>query len=144
MPVARDLVDSAVVSGAAGAGIGGIGVDGAEARQHDRPVIVIELVGEEERAGKAVILRTVVAVVLVSRDGVAAKAVVLRHISRQAVVMAEQDRLARNGPDQLWRNRSIESPDRVRVLRGEPWMELQRNWIVGSMPVLNCEATAGL
>jgi hypothetical protein len=43
-------------------------------------VIVIELVGEEERAGKAVILRTVVTIVLVSGDGVAAKPVVLRHV----------------------------------------------------------------
>src|SRR6185437_12738547 len=122
---ARDLVDPAVVSGAAGPGISGVSVDGAEARQHDWPVIVIELVGEEERAGKAVILRTVVTVVLVRGNGVAAKAIVLRHVRGQAVVMTEQKRLAITRHNQLWRNGSVECPDRVRILCREPRMELQ-------------------
>src|SRR5438270_7764800 len=105
-PVARNLVNAAVISRAAGPGISGVLVDGAEARQHDWPVIVIELVGEEECTGKAVILRAVVAVVLVSRDGVPSEAVVLRHVCRQAVVMAEQERLAVTGNNQLRRNGS--------------------------------------
>ena len=66
--------------------IGSAGIDGSEAAQLDRPVIVIELVREEERAGEAVVLRAVVAVVLMSADGVTAKAVVLRDVGRQAVV----------------------------------------------------------
>ena len=52
--------------------------------QNDWPVIVIELVGEEERAGKAVILRTVVSVVLVGGDGVASETIVLRSRQQEA------------------------------------------------------------
>src|SRR5215471_20838167 len=107
MPVTGDLVDSTVVSRAAGARIGGVFIDAAEdSSQHYRPVIVIELIGEEECAGKAVILCTVVAVVLVRRDGVASEAVVLRHIGGQPVVMAEQERLTVASEDQLRRNGS--------------------------------------
>ena len=126
-PIAGDLVDPAVISGAAGPGISGISVDGAEARQHDWPVIVIELVGEEKCAGKAVILRAVMTVVFVGRNRIPAKAVVLRYICRQPVVMAEQERLTITRHDQLRRNGSVEGPDRVRVLRRETRMELQRD-----------------
>src|SRR5438093_7161028 len=40
--------------------------------------------------------------------------------------MAEQERLAVTGHDQLWRNRAVESPHRIGVLRGEARMELAR------------------
>src|SRR5215472_14321674 len=105
MPVTGDFVDSAVVGRAAGARISRVLIDAAEnTSEHYRPVIVIELIGEEECAGKAVILRTMVAVVLVRRNGVATEAVVLRHIGGQPVVMAEQERLAVTGLNQLRRN----------------------------------------
>ena len=55
-------------------------------------MIVIELPREEERAGEAVVLRSVVSVVLVGADGVATEAVVLRHIRRQPVEVAEENR----------------------------------------------------
>ena len=47
------------------------------AREHDGPVIVIELAGKEERSGEAVILRAVVPVVFMSGDGDAAKSAIL-------------------------------------------------------------------
>ena len=65
MPVAGDQPDAAVVRRRAGLGIGGVLVDRAEARQHDGPVVVVELAREEEGAGEAVVLRAVMAVVLV-------------------------------------------------------------------------------
>src|SRR5579871_4500195 len=104
MPVTGDLIDSAVIGRAAGARIGGISVHAEVTSQHYWPVIVIELVGEEERAGKAVILRTVVAVVLVRGDGVAPETVVLRYISRQAIVVAQQNRLTVAALNQHRRN----------------------------------------
>src|SRR6185312_14468978 len=131
MPVTRNFVDTAVVSRAAGAGIGSVLVDFKNARQHDWPVIVIELVGEEERAGKAVVLRTMVTVVLVGGNGVASEAVVRVHISRQPVVMAEQDRLTVTALNQVRRNGAVEGPHRVRVLSGEARMEFQRNRLSG-------------
>src|SRR5579884_1920544 len=89
-PVARNLVNPAIISRTAGARVSCICVDGGETSQHNRPMIVIELVREEERAGKAVILRTVVAVMLVRGDRMPSKTIVLCHISRQAVVMAHK------------------------------------------------------
>src|SRR6267378_4318433 len=41
--------------------------------------------------------------------------------------MAEQDRLAVLANSQLRRNRSVEGPDRIQVLRRQPRMELQWN-----------------
>src|SRR6185437_8012565 len=127
MPVTRDLVDTAIVGGTAGHGVRCILIDFKNARQHDWPVIVIELVGEEERAGKAVILRTVVAVVLVGGNGVASETVVRIHVRRQPVVMAEQDRLTITALNQIRRKCAVKGPHRVRLLRGEAGMELQRN-----------------
>ena len=72
------IVDEpAAAVGRARHAIGGAGVDAEVPGEHDRPVVVVELVREEERAGEAVVLRAVVAVVLVRRDGVAAEAAVL-------------------------------------------------------------------
>src|SRR5262249_60332236 len=103
---ARHFVDAAAVSGATGLGIGGVGVDGSPARQHDGIVVVIKLTGEEERPGEAVVLGAVMAVVLVGRDRVPAEARVLRDVERQLVVMAEQDGLTVTGHHQLRRQRS--------------------------------------
>src|SRR6185437_7480909 len=127
MPVARDLVTSTCVVRGGSFGIGGGGVDFKNTGQNDRPVIIVELVGEEERAGKAVVFRTVVAIVLVGGNGVPSEAVVLVHISGKPVVMTEQNGLHVAALDQLWRNSSIERPYRVRRLCGEARMELQRN-----------------
>ena len=65
VPVAWDFVDAAAVTGSAGPWIGGASIDGGKSRQHPGPVIVIELVGKKECAGKAVILCTVMSIVLV-------------------------------------------------------------------------------
>ncbi len=65
MPVTRDLVDSTRIGRAAGHWVGSVNVDAVMPGQDNRPVIVVELSGEEECAGKAVILRAVVSVVLV-------------------------------------------------------------------------------
>src|SRR6185312_3122725 len=92
-----------------------------------RPVIIVELSGEEERAGKAVIFRAVVSIVLVGGDGVTSKTAVLRDISRKQVVMAEDDRFAVTANRQLGRNGSVESPHRQRTLIGKIRMELGMN-----------------
>src|SRR5579862_5422783 len=93
MPVARNFVDSTVAVGAAGARICSIGVHFKNSSQHDRPVIIVELVRIEECAGKAVILRTVMAVVLVRGDRMPSESIVLGYVSRQAIVMANEQRL---------------------------------------------------
>src|SRR6476620_7265463 len=94
MPVTRDLVDSTRIGRAAGHWVSSVNVDAVMPGQDDRPVIVIKLSGEEERAGKAVIFRAMVSVVLVRRNRVASETAVLRDISRKLVVMAEDDRFA--------------------------------------------------
>src|SRR6476646_3070910 len=110
MPVTRDLVDSTGIGRAAGHWISGVNVDAVMSGQDDRPVIIVKLSGEEERAGKAVVLRAVVSVVLVGGNGVASEATVLRNISRKLVVMAENDRFAVTANRQLGRNGAVESP----------------------------------
>ena len=95
--------------------------------QNDRPVIIVELPGEEERAGKAVVFRAVMSVVLVSGDGVAPKAAVLGDIGGKLVVMAEDDRFAVTANRQLGRNGSVESPHCQRTLVGKIGMELGMN-----------------
>src|SRR6476646_8483514 len=94
MPVARDVGETAAAVGGAGPVVSGAGVEACEAAQLDRPMIVIELPGEEKRAGEAVIFRAMVSVVLVGADSMATETVVLRHIGRQAVEVAEENRLA--------------------------------------------------
>src|SRR2546430_3533547 len=91
VPVARDFVDAAVGSGAAGPTIGRGGVDVSPPGESDRIVVVVELAGEEEGPREAVILRPVVPVVLVDRDRVPPEAPVLPDVERQLVVMAEED-----------------------------------------------------
>src|ERR1700760_434727 len=107
MPVARHFVDTAVVSRAASARIGCIRVDAEVTSKHDWPVIIIELVGEEERAGEAVIFRTMVAVVLVGGDGVATEAIILRDIGGQPVVVAQKNRLTVTSLYQVRRNGAV-------------------------------------
>src|SRR5205823_11391468 len=97
-------------------------VDAAEAGEDDRPVVIVELAGEEERAGEAVVLGAVVAVVLVSRDGVDPEAAVLA-VERQVVVLAEEDRLAVTADDELWWDRPVEGPHLQRVLGGQARVE---------------------
>src|SRR5215831_4876478 len=111
MPIARNLVASTGVVRSGSFGIRGIGVDRKQTGQHDRPVIIVKLVGEEECAGKTVVLRTMVAVVLVGGNGIASEAVVLRHISGQRVVMTEQDRFHVALLDQLRRNSAVKGPN---------------------------------
>src|SRR5947209_797688 len=94
--------------------------------KNNGPVVVIELPGEEVRAGKTVILRAMVTVVFMGRDSVTAKAIVLRNVSGQAVVMAEENCLTVPGLDQFGRNGAVERPHRVGTLGGETWMKLQR------------------
>src|SRR5579884_2512237 len=110
MPVARHFVDAAAAVRRTCAGIGCIRVHAEVASENDWPVIIIELVREEERAGEAVIFRTMVAVVLVRGDGVASEAVVLRGIYRQFVVVAQKDRLTVTALNQVWRNGAVEGP----------------------------------
>src|SRR4029078_10584661 len=97
------------------------------AGKHDGPVVVVELARKKERAGEAVVFRTVVAVMLVGRNRVPPEAVVLPHVVGQAVVMTEQQRLAGAAGCQLRRNGAVEGPDGVAVLRRPLRMEAQRN-----------------
>jgi hypothetical protein len=132
MPIARDFVDPAASVGATSLGVGGGGVDGRKSCQHEWIVVVIELVGEEVCAGEPVIFRAVMSVVLVRGKRISAKAVVLSHVGRQAIVVAEEDRFSIASQHQLGRNRAVESPNRVWLLRRHAGMELQRNrrsWI---------------
>src|SRR6185295_15513177 len=99
----------------------------AKARQHDGPVVVVELAREEKRPGEAVVLRAMVAVVLVRADRVPPEAVVLAHVEWQLVAVAEQDRFAVAADYELRRNGSVERPDRIQVLGREAGMELHRN-----------------
>src|ERR1051326_2921773 len=127
MPITGNFVNATVVCGTAGARIGCVKVDAGAAGENDWPMIVIELAREEERAGKAVVLRAVVAVVLVGGNGVPSEAVVLRDVSWQLVVMAEQDGLAIPSLDQLGRNGAIECPDRLGILHRHVRVEHKRN-----------------
>ena len=52
-------------------------------------MVVVELAGEEERAGEAVVLGTVVTVVQVGGESVPPESAVLRHVGRQLVVVPE-------------------------------------------------------
>ena len=107
MPVARYSGEPAVVVRRRREGIGRVLVDRVQAGEQDRIVVVVELPGEEEGAGEAVVLRAVMSVVLVGRDGVAPEAGVAPDVERQAVVMAEQDAFAITAEQQLRRNRSV-------------------------------------
>src|ERR1700739_250377 len=127
MPVARHLVDSTGIGWAAGHWISSGNVDAVMSGQDDRPVIVVELSGEEKRAGKSVILRAVVSVVLVGRNCVASETTVLRDISWKHVVMAKDDRFAVAANRQLRRNGAVESPHCQRTLIGKIGMELGMN-----------------
>src|SRR5581483_7025188 len=127
MPIARDFVDSTVVSWASGTRIGRVHVDAVMSGQNDGPVIVVKLSGEEELAGKTIVLRAMVSVVLVRGDGVASKAAVLRYICRKLIVMAEKDRLAIAANRQLGRNGSVKGPKCQRPLIGQVGMELGMN-----------------
>src|SRR5260370_1272696 len=69
-PAPRHVGDAACAVGASSPAIGRAGIHGAEACQQDRPVVVVELVREEEGAREPVVLRAVVAVVLMRGDGV--------------------------------------------------------------------------
>src|SRR6185437_15396336 len=111
MPVTGHVVDTAAVIRAAGAGIGCIGVDFKKSGQHDGPVVIVELIGEEERAGEAVIFRAMVAVVFMSRDGVPSEAIVRIDVRRQLVMMAYQDRLTVPALHQFGRDGSVEGPN---------------------------------
>src|SRR5476651_2843089 len=110
MPVTGLVDESTAAIRAAGHSVRGIRVDAVQTGEHDWPVIVIELTREEECTGKAVILCAVVAVVFVGGNGVTPKAVVGSFVSRQLVVMAENQRFAVLAHNQLWRNRSLECP----------------------------------
>ena len=89
-------------------------------------MVVIELSGEKIGPGEAIIFRSMVTVVLMGRNGVAAKTIVLRDISRQAVVMAEENCLAIPGFHQLGRNGAVECPNGVRTLGWKARMKFQR------------------
>ena len=117
VPVPRHVHESARVRGGARHRIGRAGIHGGVPREHDRPVVVVVLVREEERPGEPVILRPVVPVVLVRGEGVAAETAVLPHVGRQAVVVAEEDWLAIARHHQLRRHRAVERPHAVGVLR---------------------------
>src|ERR1051326_1713571 len=127
MPVARHLVDSTGIRRAAGHWVGSVNVDAGMSGQNDRPMIVIELSGEEERAGKAVVFCAVVSVVLMGSDGVASETAVLRDIGRKQVVMAEDDRFAVTANRQLRRNGSVKGPQCQRALVGKIGVELGVN-----------------
>ena len=123
-PVARDLDEAAAVVGARRPAIGRGRVDRAHARQDDWIVVVVELAGEEEGAGEAVVLRAVVAVVLVRRDRVPPEAAVLPHVRGQSVVVAEQDAFPVPSQHQLGRQRAVEGPQRGRLLVRQAAMEV--------------------
>src|SRR6267143_2346763 len=123
VPVARDAVGTAGVVRGRCFRVRGRRVDAAEAGENDRPVVIVELVGEEERAGEPVVLRAVVAVVLVRRDGVDPEAAVLGRVDRQVVVLAHEDRFAVTADDELGRDRSVEGPHLEGVLNGQARVE---------------------
>src|SRR5262245_27310500 len=62
---------------------------------------------------------------LVRADGVAPEAVVLGDVERQLVVVAQQHRLAVAVDRELGRDRAVEGPDRVLILRRKARMELE-------------------
>ena len=109
-PVARNLGDAAASVRCPSPDVRRGGVDRRETCQHDRPVIIVELTGEEERPGETVVLRAVVAVVLVGADGMPAEPVVLGRLKRQQIAMAKHDRLAVTAKNQLRRHRAVERP----------------------------------
>src|SRR5882724_6417396 len=119
MPVTRDLVDSTRIRRAAGHWVGSVNVDAVMAGQDDRPVIIVELSGEEECAGKAVIFRAMVSVVFVGRNGVATETAVFGHIRWKLVVVAEDDRFAVTANRQFRRNGAVEGPHCQRTLIGK-------------------------
>ena len=123
VPVAGDLDDATVVGGAAGPGIGRVGVDGPPPCQDDGIVVVVELAGEEVGPREAVVLGPVVPVVLVDRDRVPSEAPVLGDVERQLVPVAEEDGLAVTDLHQLGRQRPVERPQRQRSLVGQARVE---------------------
>ena len=126
VPVARNLDDAAVVIRAAGVGIGRRRVDRAESGQHHGPVVVVELTGEEESPGEAVVLRPVVGVVLVGRSRVPAESTILGDAEWQAVVVTEQNRLAVADLSELGWERAVERPYSERPLVREVRVEARR------------------
>ena len=126
VPVARHFDEAAAAVGRARHDVVGLRVDAVVPGEHDRPVVVVELAREEIRAREAVVLRAVMAVVLVRRDRVAPEAAVLRHVGRQAVVVAEDQRLAVARLHELRRNRAVERPHARLLLNRQIGMEAQR------------------
>src|SRR5579862_563464 len=126
VPVTRHLVDAAAVVGSACAGIGCSGVDGGESRQYPWPVVVIELIGPEVCAGKAVVLCAVVGIVLVRGEGESPKTTIVGDVRGQRIVVAEEHWLSVAHLRQLGRKGAVEGPDPVGVLRGETGVELRR------------------
>jgi hypothetical protein len=61
VPVARNPGDAAAAIGRSRSGIRGGGIDGVDARQNDRVVIIVELPRIKIRAGEAVVLRSMMA-----------------------------------------------------------------------------------
>src|SRR6266496_5333540 len=112
VPVAGHLGETPTVVGAGGPGVRGIGVDAAEASQHNRIVIIIKLAGKEKSAREPVVFGPVVPVVLMGRDGVPTEAPVLRDVDGKLVVLAEKDGLPVASLDQLGRKGAIKGPER--------------------------------
>jgi hypothetical protein len=127
VPVARNIEKAAGIGRPRGAWIRGAGVDGVAPGQDDGVVVVVELIGKEESACKAVVLRSVMSVVFVGRNRVNAETSVLVSVKRKLVVMAEDDGLAVAGDDQLRRNRPVERPHAVHGLGRQARVELQRD-----------------
>ncbi|MNK98349.1 hypothetical protein D3C87_1187080 [compost metagenome] len=149
-PIAADL-DGAVVAGllrrceivdpqgfarCAGerrARVFGLGVDAVVTGQLDRPAIVIELPREEERVGIAVAFCRRVTVVLVGADRMQTESTVGRRVDRQAVVVAHHHRLAVAHHQQFWRQRTVEGPHRVVVLRRHRRVETRVDTLGGAI-----------
>src|SRR5216684_4510455 len=68
-------------------------------------------------------LGSVVSVVLVRRDGVSPEAAVLCDVEGELVAVAEEDRLAVAGHDQLGRKRPVVRPEREGRLVRQAWVE---------------------
>src|SRR6185437_12826661 len=127
VPVAGDLIDAAAVAGSARACIGGSGIDGGKPRQHPWPVVVVELIRPEIGSSEAIVLRAVMSIVFMRGERGSSKAAVILDVSRQAIVMAEQDRFAIADLGQLGRKRALERPYPVCVLSWEAGMKFWRD-----------------
>src|SRR5262249_41833046 len=125
---ARHLVDAAAVAGSTRAIVCGSGVNGSKTSQHPGPVIVIELIRPEVRAGEAIVLRAVVSIVLVRSKGESSKAAVIGDVCGQPIMVTEQDRFAIAHLGELGRKSSLERPHPVCILSWETRMKFSRNW----------------